>query len=55
MYIGDSIFGMAVESIIFHGAVEMDSIARIGNLYIPNPGQLNLTTFTMIKVKTPTG
>jgi hypothetical protein len=42
MLIGDSIFGMAVKSIVFYGEVKMDNIAGIGNRYIPNPSLLNL-------------
>jgi len=42
MLIGNSIFGMAVKSTIFHGEIEMDNIAGIGNRYIPNPSLLNL-------------
>ena len=55
MLIGDSIFGMAVKSIVFYGEVEMDNIAGIGNRYIPNTGQLNKMTLTLIKDKDSDG
>jgi len=55
MLIGDSIFGMAVKSILFYGEVEMDNIAEIGNRYIPNPGQLNKMTLALIKDKDSDG
>ena len=55
MLIGDSIFGMAVKSIVFYGEVEMDNIAGIGNRYIPNPGQLNKMTLSLIKDKDSDG
>ncbi|MDO8142591.1 MAG: hypothetical protein Q6358_13910 [Candidatus Brocadiales bacterium] len=51
MYIGDSIFGMAVKSTIFNREVEMDKIAGIGNFNIPIPYQLNKMTLAMIKDK----
>ena len=55
MLIGDSIFGMAVKSIVFYGEVEMDNIAGIGNRYIPNLGQLNKMTLALIKDKDSDG
>ncbi len=55
MLIGDSIFGMAVKSIVFYGEVEMDNIAEIGNRYIPNHGQLNKMTLALIKDKDSDG
>ena len=48
MPVGNSIFGMAVKSTIFHGEIEIDNIAGIGNRYVPDHGQLNKMTLALI-------
>lgn len=55
MLVGNSIFGMAVKSIVFYGKVEMDNIAGVGNRYIPNLGQLNKMTLALIEDKDSDG
>src|SRR3972149_9155947 len=55
MLIGNSIFRMVFKSTIFNGEVEMDNITGICNRCIPNLGQLNKMTLTLIKDKDSDG
>jgi len=55
MLIGNSIFRMVFKSTIFNGEVEMDNITGICNRCIPNLGQLNKMTLTLIRDKDSDG
>src|SRR3990172_2227089 len=55
MLIGNSISRMVFKSTIFNGEVEMDNITGICNRCIPNLGQLNKMTLTLIKDKDSDG
>src|SRR3990172_11191943 len=55
MLIGNSISRMVFKSTIFNGEVEMDNITGICNRCIPNLGQLNKMTLTLIRDKDSDG